>query len=141
MRGRETASFYIAKVVFVVDPMSIGKGIESAGGGIIGAIALLMVGLGLGIAYCLWKAYQDKVKEDKTEDQKRIERLEREVGALREDGRKREDKLIQLVEEGQKIQTKQNEILVEINARQSVIQTEISAIKSQIIKVKARESL
>ena len=102
--------------------------------------SLLMVGLGLGIAYCLWKAYQDKVKEDKTEDQKRIERLEREVGVLREDGRKREDKLIQLVEEGQKIQTKQNEILVEINARQSVIQTEISAIKSQIIKVKARES-
>lgn len=140
MRGRETASFYIAKAVIVVDPMSIGKGVESAGGGIIGAIALLMVGLGLGIAYCLWKAYQDKVKEDKTEDQKRIERLEREVGVLREDGRKREDKLIQLVEEGQKIQTKQNEILVEINARQSVIQTEISAIKSQIIKVKARES-
>lgn len=140
MRGRETASFYIAKVVIVVDPMSIGKGIESAGGGIIGAIALLMVGLGLGSAYCLWKAYQDKVKEDKTEDQKRIERLEREVGVLREEGRKREDKLIQLVEEGQKIQTKQNEILVEINARQSVIQTEISAIKSQIIKVKARES-
>jgi membrane protein involved in colicin uptake len=140
MRGRETASFYIAKVVIVVDPMSIGKGVESAGGGIIGAIALLMVGLGLGIAYCLWKAYQDKVKEDKTEDQKRIERLEREVEVLREDSRKREDKLIQLVEEGQKIQTKQNEILVEINARQSVIQTEISAIKSQIIKVKARES-
>lgn len=140
MRGRETASFYIAKAVIVVDPMSIGKGVESAGGGIIGAIALLMVGLGLGIAYCLWKAYQDKVKEDKTEDQKRIERLEREVGVLREEGRKREDKLIQLVEEGQKIQTKQNEILVEINARQSVIQTEISAIKSQIIKVKARES-
>ena len=79
MRGRETASFYIAKVVIVVDPMSIGKGIESAGGGIIGAIALLMVGLGLGIAYSLWKAYQDKVKEDKTEDQKRIEKLERKL--------------------------------------------------------------
>ena len=140
MRGRETASFYIAKAVIVVDPMSIGKGVESAGGGIIGAIALLMVGLGLGIAYCLWKAYQDKVKEDKTEDQKRIERLEREVEVLRENSRKREDKLIQLVEEGQKIQTKQNEILVEINARQNVIQTEISAIKSQIIKVKARGS-
>ena len=140
MRRRFPASSSIARMVIVVDPMSIGKGIESAGGGIIGAIALLMVGLGLGSAYCLWKAYQDKVKEDNTEDQKRIERLEREVGVLREDGRKREDKLIQLVEEGQKIQTKQNEILVEINARQNVIQTEISAIKSQIIKVKARES-
>ena len=140
MRGRETPSFYIARVVIVVDPLSIGKGIESAGGGIIGAIALLMVGLGLGSAYCLWKAYQDKVKEDKTEDQRRIEKLEREVEVLREDSRKREDKLIQLVEEGQKIQTKQNEILAEINARQNVIQTEISAIKSQIIKVKARGS-
>lgn len=140
MRRRETASFYIAKAVIVVDLMSIGKGIESAGGGIIGAIALLMVGLGLGTAYSLWKAYQDKVKEDKTEDQKRIEKLEREVEVLREDSRKREDKLIQLVEEGQKIQTKQNEILAEINARQNVIQTEISAIKSQIIKVKARGS-
>lgn len=122
-----------------MDAVSLGQGISSAGGGIIGALAFLMVGLGLGIAYLLWRAYQDKIKEDKTEDQKRIEKLEKEVGELREesrqlreDGRKREDRLMKLVEEGQKIQTRQNEILAEINATQTKIQTEISFIKGQI---------
>lgn len=122
-----------------MDVATIGKGIGDAGGGIMGALAILMVGLGLGMAYLVWKEYQKKITEDKTEDQKRIEKLEKEVEELREegrqlreDGRKREDKLIQLVAEGQKIQTQQNQILSEINAKQTEIKSEISFIKGQI---------
>ena len=47
----------------VVDPMSIGKGIESCGR--ITAIALVMVGLGLGSAYCLWKLIRIKLRKIK----------------------------------------------------------------------------
>jgi len=122
-----------------VDVATIGKGIGDAGGGIMGALAILMVGLGLGMAYLVWKEYQKKITEDKTEDQKRIDKLEKEVEELREEGRQlreegriREDKLIQLVAEGQKIQTQQNQILAEINTKQTEIKTEISYIKGQI---------
>ena len=122
-----------------MDVAMIGKGIGDAGGGIMGALAILMVGLGLGMAYLVWKEYQKKITEDKTEDQKRIEKLEKEVEELREegrqlreDGRKREDKLIQLVAEGQKIQTQQSQILAEINTKQTEIKTEIGYIKWQI---------
>jgi uncharacterized protein HemX len=111
---------------------TIGKGIGDAGGGIVGAIAVLMVSLGIGIAYILWKEYQKKITEDKTEDKKRIEKLEKEVIDLRDEGRGRENKLIELVAEGQKIQNQTNVLLADVNIEQKDIKTRLAYLQGSV---------
>jgi uncharacterized protein HemX len=111
---------------------TIGKGIGDAGGGIAGAIAVLMVSLGIGIAYIVWKEYQKKISEDKTEDKKRIEKLEKEVVDLRNEGRERENKLIGLVADGQRIQNQTNVLLADVNIEQKDIKTRLAYLQGSV---------
>lgn len=111
---------------------TIGKGIGDAGGGIAGAIAVLMVSLGIGIAYIVWKEYQKKIAEDKTEDKKRIEKLEKEVVDLRNEGRERENKLIGLVADGQRIQNQTNVLLADVNIEQKDIKTRLAYLQGSV---------
>ena len=115
-----------------MDPVSVGKGIGEAGGGIVGAVAFLMVALGIGIAYVVWNAYQKKVNEDKEEDKKRIDKLETEVVDLRKEGRERENKLIELVAEGQRIQNQTNVLLADVNIEQKDIKTRLAYLQGSV---------
>lgn len=122
-----------------MNPTTIGKSIESAGGGIIGAVAFLLVGIGIGVAYVVWKAYQQKVNEDKDEDKRRIEKLENEVSDLRKEGKEREEKLIGLVADGQKIQVQTNTILKEIKIEQKEIRTQLAYLQGSVNSLAKKE--
>ena len=119
-----------------VDPVTIGKGIDAAGGGIDGAIAILLVVLGIGIAFVIWKAYQKKIEEDKKDDEKRIDKLETEVSELRKESREREGRLIELVANGQKVQAQTNNILTEIKTEQTEMRSQLAYLQGSVNQLK-----
>ncbi len=122
--------------VIDVGPVTIGKGIDAAGGGIVGAIAILLVVLGIGIAFVIWKAYQKKIEEDKKDDEKRIDKLETEVSELRKESREREDRLIELVANGQKVQAQTNNILTEIKTEQTEMRSQLAYLQGSVNQLK-----
>ena len=73
---------FAREAVIGVDPVTIGKGIDAAGGGIVGAIAILLVVLGIGIAFVIWKAYQKKITEQ-TEMRSQLAYLQGSVNQLK----------------------------------------------------------
>ena len=119
-----------------MEPVAIGKGIDAAGGGIVGAIAILLVALGIGIALVVWKAYQKKIEEDKKDDEKRIDKLETEVSELRKESREREGKLIELVANGQKVQAQTNNILTEIKTDQTEMRSQLAYLQGSVNQLK-----
>mgnify|MGYP000898981681 FL=1 len=122
--------------VIDVGPVTIGKGIDAAGGGIVGAIAILLVVLGIGIAFVIWKAYQKKIEEDKKDDEKRIDKLETEVSELRKESREREGRLIELVANGQKVQAQTNNILTEIKTEQTEMRSQLAYLQGSVNQLK-----
>jgi hypothetical protein len=124
--------FLFGKQVAEMDVVSIGKSIGQAGGDVWGAIGVLMVSLGIGIAWVLWKAYQEKITEDKSEDKKRIGKLETEVIQLRQEGNERENKLINLVADGQRIQNQTNMLLADVNVEQKDIKTRLAYLQGSV---------
>jgi uncharacterized protein HemX len=103
--------------------------IGKSGGGVIGAVAVLLVGLGLLVAWRVWQAYQKSLESDKEEDRQDKTALRDEVKALREEGKEREGKLLQLVSDGQRIQQETNEILKEVRAEQQAQGKQLATIQ------------
>jgi hypothetical protein len=95
------------------DMIEFGTEIAKAGGGIIGAVALLIVGWFFAARY-IWKAYQAQLNDAKKEDQAEKQALRDEIKALRDEGRQREEKLLLLVSSQQEVQRDTNQILTEI---------------------------
>lgn len=103
--------------------------IEKAGGGIIGAVALLLVGLGIGVAFYIWKAYQKQLEDNRKEDQAEKQTLRDDLKALRADGHDREEKLLLLVVSQQEVQKDTNRILTEIRGELSYLRGATEAKK------------
>ena len=110
--------------------------LEKAGGGIIGAVALLLVALGIGVALYIWRAYQKTLAEAKAEDKEEKDQLRAEVKALREEGKEREEKLLALVTEQQRLQQDVTEILREIRTEQSAQGKQLAALQAAVAVTK-----
>jgi uncharacterized protein HemX len=96
----------------MVEP--IGTAVQAAGGGIIGAVAVMMVALGVGAAYLLFRAYQKNLEDNRKDDAQEKQCLRDEIKALREEGTAREVKLLELVANQQAVAKDTNSILQEI---------------------------
>ncbi len=101
--------------------------IQGAGGGMVGAVALLLVGLGLGVAMYLWRAYQKQLADTKAEDKEEKTQLRKEVDELREEGRVREERLMGLVAQGQQLQQDTNKILFDIKSELAYLRGAVGA--------------
>ncbi len=112
--------------------MELLKAIGTSGGGIVGAVAVLLVGLGLLVAWRVWQAYQKRLDADKEEDQAEKAVLREEVKSLREESREREIRLIELVADGQRLQQETNEILKEIRAEQQAQGRQIAVLQATV---------
>lgn len=113
---------------------TVGESIGAAGGGLLGAVAVLLVLLGVGVAFFVWKAYQSSVETNqkeliklREEDREEKAELRRELQAVRDESRVREGRLIELTASQQQLQRETNKILEKWDSRLARIERKIRA--------------